>query len=89
MAAKRLSRLEHLGAHERHQRLGHPHTAVRSLVVLQNGDQPAGGGQGAVERRGDLRFAAGIAVTGGQSAGLEGGAVGRRDRSESIAGNLE
>ena len=42
---------EHVpAAEERLQRLGHPHRAVRLLVVLQDRDQPAGGRQRAVQR---------------------------------------
>ena len=36
------------------QRLGHDDGPVGLLVVLEHGDDPAGGGQGAVQRRGDL-----------------------------------
>src|SRR5947199_9871175 len=52
-----LLRLEHVGADEWHQSGRDAHTAVRLLMVFQNGDQPAGGGQRAVECRRGLRFA--------------------------------
>ena len=44
-------------------------------MVLQDGDEPAGGRQGAVQGCSDLRLAVGVPVTGLQAAGLEGRAV--------------
>ena len=47
-------------------------------MVLQNGDDPAGGGQGAVERRDDTGGALGVlrvALASAEPAGLEGRAV--------------
>src|SRR5271166_754339 len=73
-----LGRLEQFGADERRQRVRNPHTAVGPLVVFQDGYQPAGGGQRAVERRGDLRLAILVPVARRQPSGLERGAVGRR-----------
>src|ERR1700709_1283902 len=46
-----------------HQRFGHADAAVRLLVVLQDGDQPAGSRERAVERRRGLRLAVLVAVT--------------------------
>ena len=75
---QRLLRLQQLGAHEWHQRVGDPHAAVGLLVVLQDRHQPAGGAQRAVERGRDLRLAVRVPVTGRQPARLEGRAVRRR-----------
>src|SRR2546423_4509404 len=58
------------------QRGRDPHRAVGLLVVFQDGDDPAGGGQGAVEGRCDLQAPVSVAVAGAQPAGLGGGAVG-------------
>ena len=66
---------EHLEADVGTQRLGDDDRAVGQLVVLEDGDQPPGGGQGAVERRGDL--VAVLALEPGvEPARLEGRAVG-------------
>ena len=59
-------------AHEWAQCLRNHDGAVCLLVVLQNGHEPAGGRQGAVERSGVLGLAVLIAVARGQAAGLEG-----------------
>src|SRR6266545_3538158 len=68
--------LQHVAATEEGlQGLWYPYRAVGLLVVLQDRDDPAGGGQGAVERGERLRLAAGIAVADVQPAGLERRAV--------------
>src|SRR5690349_14413324 len=63
---------------ERLQRLGYRHRAVRLLVVLQDGDDPPGGGRGAIQRGRGLWLAVGVAVAHAQPPGLERGAVRRR-----------
>src|SRR5215471_14235768 len=57
-------------------RLGYPHRAIGLLVVLQDGDDPSCGGEGAVECGHDLRFTSLVAVPDGEATSLEGGAVG-------------
>lgn len=65
----RLGHFESTGAGT--QRLGHTDAAVGLLVVLQDGDQPAGGRQGAVQGGGDLRLADLVPTADAQPPGLD------------------
>src|SRR5690348_4050493 len=70
-------RFQHVPPQERLQRLGYPDRSVRLLVVLQDRNQPAGRGQGAVERRRRLRLPIGIPVADVEAPALESRAVRR------------
>src|SRR5215470_18070877 len=65
-------------AQERLQRLGYGHRTVRTLMVLEDRDDPPGGGRGAVQGRGGLRLAVIVAVSHAEPPRLERGAVRRR-----------
>src|ERR1700754_2418575 len=58
--------------------LRHPHRTVRLLVVLQDRNQPSGGGERPVQRGRGLRLAVLVAVPDVQPPALERGTVRRR-----------
>src|SRR5262245_25996582 len=68
--------LEHVPpAQERLQRLGYGDRTVRTLMVLQNGDDPSCGGRGTVQCGRDLGLAVVVAVPHAEPPSLERGAV--------------
>src|SRR5690349_16020175 len=69
--------LEHVPPQERLQRLGYPDRPVGLLVVLHDRNQPAGRGQGAVQRGSRLRLPIGIPVADVEPTALESCAVRR------------
>src|SRR4051812_38911169 len=77
---------ENLLAEEGPQGLGNPDRPVRSLMILENRDDPASSGQGPVEGGGDPRAVVLVPVAHGQPTRLERGAV--RGRGQLTVGVL-